>query len=64
MPTPDLRTLLNLLPLPQEGGYYRETYRGALVIDAAALGEAYPSTRNVCTAIYYLLTAETCSQEC
>ena len=43
---------LQLLPHP-EGGYYRETYRAAPTL-ATAAGQ----TRNVSTAIYYLLENE------
>jgi predicted cupin superfamily sugar epimerase len=49
MTTQDLVRHLHLTPHP-EGGYYRETYRSAQTI---ATGEA--QTRNVSTAIYYLL---------
>jgi uncharacterized protein len=45
---------LGLQPLPREGGFYRETYRSSLrLADAAG--------KNAATAIYYLLTADTCS---
>jgi predicted cupin superfamily sugar epimerase len=47
----DLIAALDLRPLPREGGYYRETYRAA-----DRVGE-----RSLCTAIYYLLIADTCS---
>lgn len=47
----ELIAALDLRPLPREGGYYRETYRSA---DRAR-------DRSLCTAIYYLLTADTCS---
>lgn len=43
--------LLQLVPLPGEGGYFRETYRSADVTDG----------RSCSTAIYYLLTPETVS---
>jgi predicted cupin superfamily sugar epimerase len=43
--------LLQLVPLPGEGGYYRETYRSATTKD----------DRSLSTAIYYLLTPETVS---
>src|SRR5262245_2307974 len=43
--------LLGLVPLPREGGFYRETYRSALRLGHKA----------VSTAIYYLLTPDTCS---
>ncbi|WP_400191954.1 cupin domain-containing protein [Hymenobacter sp. B81] len=49
MPAADLIQTLQLLPHP-EGGYYRETYRASqqLTVDGGA-------TRQVSTAIYYLL---------
>ncbi|HUU27233.1 MAG TPA: cupin domain-containing protein [archaeon] len=50
-----------LSPLPEEGGYYRETYRSEGKIPKAALPERYGSAKSFCTAIYYLLTPETCS---
>jgi predicted cupin superfamily sugar epimerase len=46
--------LLGLAPLPGEGGFYRETYR-------AALPSCRPD-RSAATAIYYLLTPDTCSR--
>ncbi len=46
--------LLHLKPLPLEGGFYRETYRAS----ARLPGEPSPS---LSTAIYYLLTPDTCS---
>jgi predicted cupin superfamily sugar epimerase len=51
MTASDLIRLLDLRPLPREGGYYRETYRSALRLADRAAG----------TAIYYLLTPDTCS---
>ncbi len=46
----ELIRLLGLKPLDREGGFYRETYRAA--------GPGRPAS----TAIYYLLTADTCSR--
>lgn len=44
---------LGLDPHPEEGGFFRETYRSSAEI---------PGTdRSLCTAIYYFLTAETFS---
>jgi predicted cupin superfamily sugar epimerase len=45
--------LLELRPLPREGGWYRETYRAGLHLPA--LG------RDAATAIYYLLTPDSFS---
>ena len=53
--------LLGLVPLPGEGGHYRETYRAPLVIPASALPAAYGGPRAASTAIYYLLSPGTCS---
>jgi len=53
--------LLELKPLPFEGGYYRETYRSAETIPAAALPPHYTHDKHYCTAIYYLLTPDTFS---
>jgi hypothetical protein len=47
---------LNLKSHP-EGGYYRETYRGALQISEEDLGEEYSGKRNCSTCIYFLLTS-------
>ncbi len=44
--------LLGLQPLPLEGGYFRETYRSAV---------PFSGSKSAGTAIYYLLTPETCS---
>jgi predicted cupin superfamily sugar epimerase len=48
--------LLGLVPLPEEGGLFRQTYRAAEVIPAAALPPRYGAPRRLSTAIYYLLT--------
>lgn len=50
--------LLGLAPHPEEGGFFRETYRSA---GAFAPGAPFDGERSVSTAIYYLLTADTCS---
>ena len=52
--------LLDLRPLPEEGGHYAETHRaGPLPPDALPAHYAGPRPRK--TAIYYLLTTETFS---
>ncbi len=62
MPTAaELIALLNLQPHPREGGFFRETYRAADQLPAAALPPHYGSPRSAGTAIYYLLTPNTCS---
>jgi hypothetical protein len=49
---------LGLQPHPEEGGYFRETYRSVRRFDPEG---AYPGDRSVSTAIYYLLTPDTFS---
>jgi uncharacterized protein len=48
--------LLDLVPHPEEGGFFRETFRSAAVFEP---GGAFGGTRSVATAIYYLLTEAT-----
>ena len=52
---------LSLKPLPGEGGFYRETYRSEEKIPMKGLPARYSSAKSFCTAIYYLLTPDTCS---
>lgn len=49
---------LGLEPHPEEGGYFRETYRSTRSFEP---GDPYGGDRSVSTAIYYLLTPDTCS---
>lgn len=56
-----IRELLGLVPLPGEGGHYRETYRAPLVIPTSALPSSYGAPRAASTAIYYLLSPDTFS---
>lgn len=61
MPAQDVEKiirLLNLKPLPDEGGLFAESYRSADSILRAGLPERYSGTRLAGTAIYYLLTDE------
>lgn len=48
---------LNLKPLPEEGGFYRETFRDPGRIDESALPE-HSGVRSFSTCIYYLITPE------
>jgi len=57
----DIIEKLNLKPLPQEGGFFHETYRSSHMLAPASLDHRYPGPRSVCTAIYYLITQETFS---
>lgn len=49
---------LNLVPLPEEGGYFAETYRAQGLIPAQALASRGQGQRCLATAIYYLVTPE------
>jgi predicted cupin superfamily sugar epimerase len=46
-------------PLPEEGGYYVETYRCKEKLTPAPLPAGSADERCVCTAILYLLTPDT-----
>jgi predicted cupin superfamily sugar epimerase len=52
--------IINKLELEKhpEGGFYKETYRGEMNLSREAIDTKYNSDRNVCTAIYFLLTSE------
>lgn len=54
--------ILDLKPLPVEGGYFRPTYRGDLRLGTDALPPGFPSARQITSAIYYFLTADTKSR--
>lgn len=45
------------MPHP-EGGYFKETYRSEISADVKALPQKFKSSRNFCTAIYFLLTSD------
>jgi predicted cupin superfamily sugar epimerase len=57
-----LKSLLNLVPLTVEGGYYTETYRSTEMISPECLQSRYSGPRTVGTAIYYLLEPGTFSE--
>ena len=59
--TDQIIALLHLKPHPEEGGYFVETYRSSEIIPGKALPSRYDGVRSFGTAIYYLLTPETCS---
>ncbi len=47
----DVIRILDLVPLPEEGGFYRETFRSTRMVNSDELG-----VKSECTAIYYLIT--------
>src|SRR5262245_182334 len=53
---------LGLRPHPEEGGYFRETYRSALSLPPGALPQAYRGARSAATGIFYLLTPQSYSK--
>lgn len=56
MLTPErLIELLQLAPLPIEGGYFRQTYVASQLVSSVALPELPQQARAVGSAIYYLL---------
>lgn len=55
----DIKARLGLIPHPEEGGYFVETYRNTE--DTSGLPSRYDGPRCFGTAIYYLLTPETFS---
>ncbi len=57
-----LKSLLNLVPLSFEGGYYAESYRSSDIISQECLHGHYSGPRSASTAIYYLLEPKTFSE--
>ncbi len=53
--------MLGLSPLPGEGGFYAETYRSSESLPPEVLTADYPADRSLSTAIYYMLTPDSCS---
>ncbi len=51
--------LLDLRPLPQEGGYFRQSYLSTTELPPEALSPEYQHPHPLSTVIYYLLTHET-----
>jgi uncharacterized protein len=56
-----IKELLNLQPLPVEGGYFREAYRSRFALNQQSLPSGYRGDRALSTAIYYMLTPDTFS---
>jgi uncharacterized protein len=56
-----LKRMLDLKPLPKEGGFYVEPYRSNEKLAGNCLPKRYAGERCFGTAIYFLLTAETFS---
>ncbi len=58
----DIIRILDLKPLPVEGGYFRQTYLGGLQLPEEVLPPSVRSDRPASSLIYYLLTADTKSR--
>lgn len=58
MTATELINLLQLEPLPEEGGFFRRTYESAERVAAAALPPRYQDNMLLGTAIYALFTAK------
>ena len=56
-----LKRVLDLKPLPEEGGFYAESYRSTERLALGGLPKRYTGERVFGTAIYFLLTPETFS---
>ncbi len=54
----EIITLLDLTPLPIEGGYFRETWRSPVTAGPGTLPLRYTSEKSLGSAIYYLLTSD------
>jgi len=48
--------MLNLQPLPNEGGFYRETHKSHGLINISSLPDGDKSDRAMATCIYYMIT--------
>jgi len=53
--------ILDLVPLPGEGGYFRETFKSTHLLGAACLPENYNIPHSFSSVIYYLITPESFS---
>jgi predicted cupin superfamily sugar epimerase len=56
-----LKKTLGLKPLPEEGGFYAESYRSGEILPKDRLPPRYDGARNFATAIYFLLTPDSFS---
>ena len=59
MTAQDLIRMFDMKVLPEEGGYYYETYRSAHSLRVSSLPDESNSERSLSTAIYYLHTPDT-----
>jgi hypothetical protein len=62
MTAEEIIQLLGLEPLPEEGGFFKSSYRSPDVLPTSALPKRYDGPRLLGSAIHYLLKADTCSR--
>ncbi|MCF8365088.1 MAG: cupin domain-containing protein [Bacteroidales bacterium] len=53
---------LGLIPLSDEGGYYRETFKSADSLNGLCLPKGFSGKHSISTCIYYLITPESFSE--
>lgn len=61
MTADEVKQLMRLTPLEQEGGFFREIYRSRWQIAAEHLPPGVKGSRSLGTAIYYMITPESFS---
>jgi len=61
MTAEEVKQLLQLQRMPQEGGFFRETYRSRWQVSAEYLPDGFRGSRSIGTAIYYMITPESFS---
>src|SRR5271167_2369141 len=61
MTADEVKQLLQLQPLPGEGGFFRETYRSRWQVSAEYLPDGFRGSRSIGTAIFYLITPDSFS---
>lgn len=61
MTAEELKAILDLKPLPREGGFFREIFRASEVLSRAGLPARYDSSKSTLTSIFYMLDATTFS---
>jgi len=61
MTAEEVKQLLQLEPMPGEGGFFRETYRSRWQVSAEYLPDGVRGSRSIGTAIYYMITPDSFS---
>jgi predicted cupin superfamily sugar epimerase len=61
MTAAELKAILDLQPLPKEGGFFKEIFRAPEVLPVSSLPDRYTGDRSTLTSIFYLLEPSTFS---